>query len=284
MQIPPSWPWYSHFSYITYRLLGHQYEIQNSQGSRGRVESLAVLTQDKVILDLPYTSLLKGNTLSTNNITELRSSTRHKNSFSLGEWGWFLCLSLSSSLPTPNFQRGKWFHTCYLITLDIELKARFLTDVIYLLIQTQSTNKIQLISMWEHSLLSAQTFHAKGHAKTPWATGSQPGANTCLQATPNAFQLHFHNIQGLWNLMCWKPSFSLSYSLTPSEFIFPSESWRHKIYKLQYDKYLTVWNIFKALCYFKCKHRFRFIISQSMWVINVPTSPPQLKVPANEQT
>lgn len=86
------------------------------------------------------------------------------------------------------------------------------------------------------------------------------------------FQLHFHNIQGLWNLMCWKPSFfSLCYSLTPSELIFPSESWRHKTYKLQYDKYLTVWSIFKALCYFKCKHRFRFIISQSIWVINVPT-------------
>lgn len=202
------------------------------------------------------------------------SSTRHKNSFSLWELGCRLCLSLSSSLPTPNFQRRKWFHTCYSITLGIELKANLITDVIYLVIQTQSTNKIQLISMWEHSLLSVHTFHTKGSAKTPWGTGSQQGMHTWLQATPNAFQLHFHNIQGLWNLMCWKPSFfSLSYSLTPSEFIFPSESWRCKIYKLQYEKYLTVWNTFKALCYFKCKHRFRFIISQSMWVTNVPTYP-----------
>lgn len=182
-------------------------------------------------------------------------------------------VSLSSSLPIPNFQRRKWFHICHSITLGIELKANLLTDVGYVLIQTQSTNKIQLISMQEHSLLSAQTFHAKGSVKTPWATGSQRGAHTCLQAMPNAFQLHFHNIQGLWNLMCWKPSFSLRYSLTPSELIFPSESWRHKIYKLQYYKYLTVWNCSKALCYFKCKHSFRFIISQSMWVINVLTFP-----------
>lgn len=194
------------------------------------------------------------------------SSMRDKNSFSLWELGCLFCLSLSSSLPTPNFHRRKLFQPRYWITLGIELKHNPFIYVIYLLIQTQSTNKMQLIS--------AQTFHAKGSAKTPQATGSQRGAHTCLQAMPNAFQLHFHNIQGLWNLMCWKPSFfSLLSSLIPSEFIFPSESWRHRIYKLQYDKYLAVWNIFKALCYFKCKHGFRFIISQPMWVINVPTFP-----------
>lgn len=250
------------------QITGPSVQNSNQPGFRGRVWSPAVLAQDKVISDLPYLSLLKGNTLST----EFTSSTRDKHSFSLWEMGGVFCLSVSSSLLTPNFQGRKWFHTCYSITLGIE--ANLLIDGIHLLIQTQSTNKIQLILMWEHSLLSVQTLNTKGSAKTPWATWSQRGAHTCLQAMPNAFQLHFHNIQGLWNLMCWKPSFfSLRCSLTPSELIFPSESWSHKIYKLQYYKYLTVGNVFKALCYFKCKHRFRYIISQSMWVINVPTFP-----------
>lgn len=201
------------------------------------------------------------------------SSVRDKNSFSLWELGCLFCLSLSSSLPTPNFQRRKWFHTCYSVTLGIELKHNPFNKCN---IFTASDNQPTKYSLFwcKNTLSFLLTFLAKGSAKTPWATGSQRGAHTCLQAMPNAFQLHFHNIQGLWNLMCWKLSFfSLCYSLIPSELIFPSESWRHKIYKLQYDKYLTGWNIFKALCYFKCKHKFRFIISQPMWVINAPTFP-----------
>lgn len=81
------------------------------------------------------------------------SSMRDKNSFSLWELGCLFCLSLSSSLPTPNFQRRKLFQPCYSITLGIELKHNSFRYVIYLLIQMQSTNKIQLILMREHFLL-----------------------------------------------------------------------------------------------------------------------------------
>lgn len=86
--------------------------------------------------------------------TELTSSARDKNSLRCWELGCLFSLSLSSSLPTPNFQKRKWFHTCYSITLGTKLKANVLINVIYLVIQTHSTNKIQLISTQEHSLCS----------------------------------------------------------------------------------------------------------------------------------
>lgn len=113
--------------------------VQGEDGEQGvTLVTLTVLTQDKVILHLPYSSLLKGNTLYSQYralnscpqwvIKTLSLSEKQDGSF----------VSLSSSLPTPQHSEREMTLLCYSVTVGIPLKDNFL-NIIYLL--TQSTHQ-----------------------------------------------------------------------------------------------------------------------------------------------
>lgn len=105
-----------------------RFKIASVQGEGGEqgvtLVTLTVLAQDKVILHLPYSSLLKGNTLVRIQSTELMSSMSDKNSFTLRNR--MAPLSVSLILPPhPQHSEEEMTLLYYSITVGIQLKDNF---------------------------------------------------------------------------------------------------------------------------------------------------------------
>lgn len=170
-----------------------RFKIVSVQGEGGEKGVTSVSYLKKVILDLPYSSLLKGNTLYSQ-YRWLSSCPQWIKPLSLRETGWLLCLSHPPSL-SPTY-RGN--NTLLLSNHGHSIKKTFF-KIMYLLIRALSTH--QNTGYFDvRALRPAQGFHRKWSAKTSLATepvesAHVPASNTkCFPASfaqhPGAVQSH----------------------------------------------------------------------------------------------